>query len=125
VDLAAPKAQIQTMAHAYARRMRRPDLEATSAAEIVTAVLAHPLVLPARQAAEVLREEPLILRTEDGAIIEGKVDLAYRDSTQWTLVDYKVGPTDRREYERQMRWYALALAASGSYSVRCALFDIG
>lgn len=125
VDFAAPKAQIQTMARTYARRMRRPDLEATSAIEIVAAVLAHPLLLPARKATVVLREEPLVLRTEDGTIIEGKVDLAYRDSTQWTLVDYKVGPTDRREYERQMRWYAMALAASGNYSVRCVLFDIG
>jgi ATP-dependent exoDNAse (exonuclease V) beta subunit len=125
VDLAAPKAQIQTMAHAYARSMRRADLEATSAVEIVASVLAHPLILPARKATKVLREEPLVLRTKDGTIIEGKVDLAYRDSTQWTLVDYKVGPTDRRDYERQMQWYAMALAASGSYSVRCVLFDIG
>ena len=105
--------------------LRRPSLEATAAADIVLNVLTHPLILSALQATKLLREEPLVLRIEGGTILEGKVDLAYRDGAGWTLVDYKVGRTDRREYERQMRWYAMALNASDGLTVRCVLLDIG
>jgi ATP-dependent exoDNAse (exonuclease V) beta subunit len=125
VDFAASMSDLQTLATAYARSMRRPPAEAGAAAEIVRHVLTHPLLLAAREAREVLREEPFVLRTPQGVLIEGKIDLAYRSLDGWTLIDYKTGQVRNSQYERQVRWYAMALQASDGLPVRCVLLEIG
>ena len=125
VDFAASITDLLPLATAYARSMRRPATEAAVAAEIVRQVLGHPLILAARSAQKLIREEPFALRTAEGAIIEGKIDLAYCSADQWTLIDYKTGPAQRSHYERQMRWYAMALQASDGLPVRCVLLEIG
>jgi ATP-dependent exoDNAse (exonuclease V) beta subunit len=105
--------------------MRRPAAEAGAAAEIVRRVLAHPFLLATRKAQEVLREEPFVFRTPEGILIEGKIDLAYRSTDGWTLIDYKTGQVRNSQYERQVRWYAMALQASSGIPVRCVLLEIG
>jgi ATP-dependent helicase/nuclease subunit A len=125
VDFAASITDLLPLATAYARSMRRPATEAAVAAEIIRQVLGHPLILAARGAQKLIREEPFALRTAEGAIIEGKIDLAYCSADQWTLIDYKTGPAQRSHYERQMRWYAMALQASDGLPVRCVLLEIG
>jgi hypothetical protein len=125
VDFAASMSHLQTLATAYARSMRRPAAEAGSAAEIVRQVLTYPLLLATRQAQKVIREEPFVLRTPEGALIEGKIDLAYCSPDGWTLIDYKTGQGQHSQYERQMRWYAMALVASDELPVRCVLLEIG
>jgi len=108
-----------------ARSLRRPPAEAAAAAEIVHKVLAHPLLLATREAREVLREEPFVLRTPEGVLIEGKIDLAYRSTGGWILIDYKTGQVRNSQYDRQVRWYAMALQASDGLPVRCVLLEIG
>jgi ATP-dependent helicase/nuclease subunit A len=57
------------------------------------------------------RETPVQLRREDGTLVEGVVDLAFREQTPefagWTVVDFK---TDR-EIERGQDQYAAQIAA--------------
>ncbi len=125
VDFAASITDLQPLTTAYATSMRRPSAEATVAAEIVRQVLGHPLLLAAQDAQKVIREEPFVLRTPEGALIEGKIDLAYCYPDGWTLIDYKTGPAQHSQYERQLRWYAMALQASDGLPVRCVLLEIG
>ena len=56
------------------------------------------------------RETPIQLRQQDGSLVEGVVDLAYREDTPeftgWTVVDFK---TDR-EIEKSRDRYAAQVA---------------
>ena len=70
----------------------------------------------ARKAERTLREVSLMLRGDDGTIIEGACDLAFFEkSAGWTVVDFKtdIDLGDRREaYAKQVTTYARAIAAS-------------
>ena len=103
-----------------------PEIEA--AVHTVIAALAHPLMRRAASvaASDLRRETPVLLRQEDGTLVEGVVDLAFReeaaDFTGWTVVDFK---TDRElelrhsEYTTQVALYAEAIGrATGSYGNR-------
>jgi ATP-dependent exoDNAse (exonuclease V) beta subunit len=70
-----------------------------------------------------LRELPVLVRLQDGTIVDGRVDLAWTDGTQWTVVDYK---TDRRDHRAlgQLQLYALALRKATGLPVRAILLEI-
>ena len=68
------------------------------------------------------REAPVLLKRDDGSLVEGTVDLAFHEDTSdfvgWTIVDFK---TDREleatsnRYIAQVRVYSEAVsAATGS-----------
>ena len=66
-------------------------------------------------ASDLRRETPIFLRREDGTLVEGVVDLAFREEAadvEWTVVDFK---TDREfelcraEYTAQVSLYAQAI----------------
>ena len=40
------------------------------------------------------RELPVMVRMQDGTLVEGRIDFAWSDGSMWSAVDYK---TDRRE----------------------------
>jgi ATP-dependent exoDNAse (exonuclease V) beta subunit len=67
----------------------------------VIAALAHPIMRRAASvgASNLRREAPILVRREEGTLIEGILDLAFREEaaefTGWTVVDFK---TDR-EFE--------------------------
>ena len=80
-------------------------------------------VLPARfledelgqrmlRAEDILREQAFTLKAEGGVLLQGVMDLAFKEKGAWVLVDYK---TDRDtagilcKYRDQMRWYMRAL----------------
>ena len=86
--------------------------EVEAAAEAAAAALAHPLFDRVRRAAaagECRREAPVTMRGDDGVLVEGVVDLAFRDGDVWVVVDFK---TDREleaaldVYRRQVQLYA-------------------
>ena len=70
-----------------------PEIEA--AVHTVIAAVAHPIMRRAAgvAASNLRRETPILLRREDGTLLEGVVDLAFReetaDFTGWTVVDFK------------------------------------
>ena len=70
-----------------------------------------------------LRETPLLVRLQDGTLLDGRIDFAWSDGSQWTVVDYK---TDRRERRRvgQLQLYALALQQATGLPARGIVLEI-
>ena len=90
------------------------DAEVTAAGVVATATLAHPILERARRAVGACRREtPVTMQAEDGTLVEGVVDLAFRDDGTWVVVDFK---TDRElevaldVYRRQVQLYAQMVA---------------
>ena len=114
VPLDEPAAAGET-AVLHGRLLGATDAEIAAAAVAVTAALRHPLLERARAAlarGECRREAP-VAALDDGTLVEGVVDLAFRESGQWTVVDFK---TDREldealdVYRRQVALYAALVA---------------
>ena len=102
-----------------------------AAAAAATAVLAHPWIDRARRSAEVRRETAVTLVQDDGTLIEGVIDLAFReprgDAFVWTVVDFKTdveleGRLD--EYRRQVALYARAIADATGRPARAVLLRV-
>ena len=73
--------------------------------------------------AERHRELPVIVRLADGVLVDGRIDLAWRDETSWTVIDYK---TDRRERRKvaQVQLYAYALERATNLPVRAIILEV-
>ncbi len=104
------------------------DEEVAAASDVVRAALAHPLLERARKADRVEREVEVMLREDDGTIVEGVVDLAfYEEGAGWTVLDFK---TDldlgerRAGYERQVALYARALGAATGAPAKGAILSV-
>ena len=109
------------------------DDEVAAAAEVARRVLSHPLLARARAAArrgECRREAPVSMRTDDGVLIEGVVDVAFREQGAWTVVDYK---TDRdleeaggaiEVYRRQVALYAQMITRATGEPVGGVLMQV-
>ncbi len=103
--------------------------EVAAAADVAARVLSHPLLARARAAArrgECRRETPVSMRTADGVLIEGVVDVAFREDGVWTVVDYKTDrdfeETDVEVYRRQVALYAeMITRATGGPAVAVLL----
>jgi ATP-dependent helicase/nuclease subunit A len=112
----APIDALTDLARLHARLLGLPDEEAVNAARAVARVLQHDLLRRAHAAdrrGACRRETPVMLRRDDGVLVEGVVDLAFEEDGTWTVVDYK---TDREmravgedRYERQLALYAEAI----------------
>ena len=121
VPLDAGPDGIREIAQLQSRLLGAAESEVESAAGVASAALAHPLFDRVRRAAasgECRREAPVTMRGEDGVLVEGVVDLAFRDGDTWVVVDFK---TDREletaldVYRRQVQLYADMVArATGS-----------
>jgi hypothetical protein len=107
-----------------ARILGAADEEREAAARVAEATLSHPLLRRAAGAVargECRRETPLVLRLDDGTLLECVADLAFREDGRWTVVDFKtdadlgvLGPS----YKRQVALYARGIAeATGCDSV--------
>ncbi|HEV3215172.1 MAG TPA: UvrD-helicase domain-containing protein [Vicinamibacterales bacterium] len=119
---------IERLTALQARTLGATRQEAESAANVVQAVLAHPILRRAREAMKTnrcRREAPVAWRDGD-RLIEGVVDLAFEEDDRWTLVDFKtdeeIGPDT--SYQRQVRLYASAVAAACAKPVSAFLLRI-
>ena len=121
VPLDAGPDEIEQIARLQGRLLGAAEVEVEAAAGVAAAGLAHPLFDRVRRAAaagECRREAPVTMRGGDGMLVEGVVDLAFRDGDTWVVVDFK---TDREleaaldVYRRQVQLYADMVArATGS-----------
>jgi ATP-dependent helicase/nuclease subunit A len=112
VNLAGERREIASLAEMHGRVLGSPKDEIAAANEAVAAAIAHPLVRRAGAASECYRELPVALRLEDGRLLEGIIDLAFRENGGWTVVDFKSDadlPARRAQYERQLLWYLFAM----------------
>jgi len=117
VDLADPSG-VAAHASVQARILGASEEEAEAAARVVEATLAHPVLRRAAAAAsrgECRRETPLVLRLEDGTLLECVADLAFREDGRWTVVDFKTDTelgAMAQPYKRQVALYAHGIANS-------------
>jgi ATP-dependent helicase/nuclease subunit A len=129
MPLDAEHATIVSITETQGRITAATPEEVASAIETVTAVLRHPLLKAARQAAReghCLRETPVTL-VRDGTLVEGVVDLAFETAEGMTVVDFK---TDRAEgdalarYTRQVAIYARAVSQATGRPARAILMNV-
>jgi ATP-dependent helicase/nuclease subunit A len=114
-----------------ARILGASDEEAAAARDVVAGALAHPLLARARKAVRVERETAVMLRAEDGAIVEGVVDLAFLEQGPagpiWTVIDFKTDVEmagSKDDYARQIDAYARAIAAATGEPAKGALLAV-
>ena len=93
------------------------DEEASAAASVVERLLTHDVLARARDAdarGACRRETPITWTGPDGTLVEGIVDLAFEESGEWTVVDYKtdreIAASGEDRYRRQVALYASAIA---------------
>jgi ATP-dependent helicase/nuclease subunit A len=111
--LDADAGAIRRFAELNARVLGAPAEEAEAARAAVETALAHPVLARARAAARCYREYPVTLRLGENRLVEGVIDLAFVENGGWVVVDFKTdadGGERRARYERQLQWYAYALA---------------
>jgi ATP-dependent helicase/nuclease subunit A len=127
VPLDADAAWIERLAQSAARSIGAAAEETEAAREAVKAALAHPLLARARAAARVHREYPVILKIDSGRLVDGVIDLAFIEDNSWIVVDFKTSADlsgGRALYERQVQWYAYALATLTQMRASAVLLGI-
>jgi ATP-dependent exoDNAse (exonuclease V) beta subunit len=110
------------MSDVWGRRHGASEEERAAAAEVARQGLEYVArAVPA--GAERHRELPVMVRLEDGTLVDGRIDLAWCDGNSWTVVDYK---TDRREKRNvaQVQMYALALERATNMPVRGIVLEV-
>jgi ATP-dependent helicase/nuclease subunit A len=126
VALDSNREGIEEVAGVQGRVLGATEEEIVAADAMVQRALQHPLLQRAA-AAKVLgncrREAPVIMKLDDGIVVEGIVDVAFREggsTGRWIVVDYK---TDfeiagrLEEYRTQVGLYALAISrATGEHA---------
>jgi ATP-dependent helicase/nuclease subunit A len=127
VELDANAQAIEKAAHLNARALGATAGERDAACASVQAALRHPLIMEARGAEKCYREYPVTLRVDDRRVIECVIDLAYFDAGRWTIVDFKTDvdlDETRAQYQRQLQWYAFALAQLTGHPARAVLLGV-
>ena len=131
-DLNATSEEIGAMAKVHGRLVGATEAEIEAAVHTIVAALEHPIMRRAASvaASDLRRETPIFLRRQDGTLLEGVVDLAFREETadfEWTVVDFK---TDREfdlcraEYTAQVALYAHAIERATDSSANGILLVI-
>jgi ATP-dependent exoDNAse (exonuclease V) beta subunit len=119
VQLDADITAISNLVAYQARLLGSTTNEIAGATEAVRATLAHPLLHRAANSTETFREMPILAHLEDGKILDGVIDLAFREESNWCVVDFKTDLTlNADRHERQVQWYVYALSrlVTGSVS---------
>ncbi len=119
VRLDADTEWVRAAARAEARLLGASDEELEAAVGAVARALEHPALRRAAQARpeDVRRETPIFQELEDGTLLEGVLDLAYRElengTPVWHALDFKTDrevERAREAYEEQVRLYARAVS---------------
>jgi ATP-dependent exoDNAse (exonuclease V) beta subunit len=129
VPLDADGARIEQIVELQARILGALPDEVKAAAKVVGAVLEQPLIGRAREAAArgACRRETPVAATLDGLVVEGVVDLAFRENGAWTVIDFKTDREieDRLDlYRRQVGLYASVIARSTGEPARAVLMQV-
>ena len=118
------------LAAAHGRLLAATAEEVSAAERLVMRVLQHPLLAQAADAAAAgrcVRETAVTLRAEDGALIEGTVDLAFDSGGEQVVVDFKTDAPDGERlarYQRQIALYARAIQQVSGLPVRAVLMTL-
>ena len=130
---AGASAAVSAVARLNGRILGATEEEIAAAAGVAARVLEHPLLARARAASrrgECRREAPVSMRADDGRVIEGTVDVAFREDGVWTVVDYKtdreIGETGgaAEAYRRQVALYARMIARATGEPAQAVLMRV-
>lgn len=127
VALDAGAEAIRKTADMNARVLGAPADEVAVACAVVEAALNHPLLQRARNAKRCHREYPVTITTASNQLIEGIIDLAFIEKNMWTVVDFKTDADvsdKKKQYERQLQWYAHALTELTGLPARAILLSL-
>ncbi len=128
LDEAAPG--VRRHAKAQGRLLGASDKEVDAACVAVGDALAHPLMRRAAEAAqraELRREVPVMLRESDGLLVEGIVDMAFREEGAWVVVDFKTDrdiKTGLAAYCVQITGYARAISEATKETTSAVLLHV-
>jgi ATP-dependent exoDNAse (exonuclease V) beta subunit len=128
VSLDCDREHVSAQGLVCARLLGARDDERRAAVEVALAALAHPLLRRAAAAgARCRRESAIVLRLEEGTLVECVADLAFRDADEWIVVDFK---TDAElgqrvdSYRRQVALYVRGIAEATSTPARGHLLRV-
>ncbi|SFP36920.1 UvrD-like helicase C-terminal domain-containing protein [Bradyrhizobium sp. Ghvi] len=133
IDLQSSSVDLAAIATVQGKIVGATKEEIDAAVATVSRAKAHPLLQRAANAAKVgrLRREIPVMLMQDEVLVEGVVDLAFRedlpDFAGWIVVDFK---TDRElaeahdRYVRQVQLYSRAVSASTGLPARGVLLAI-
>jgi ATP-dependent exoDNAse (exonuclease V) beta subunit len=121
---------LERLSLAHGRVLGATQEEIAAARESVATLLRHPLLRAAaraERAGQCYRETPVTYRLESGVLVEGYVDLAYRDGDSVVVVDFKTdreldGPLER--YQRQVSLYATAIKKTAGLPTQAFLMRV-
>jgi ATP-dependent exoDNAse (exonuclease V) beta subunit len=122
LERAASADEIDALAAIWSRRRLLDDAGRDAAAAAARVAFAY-ATASLSAAARCDRELPVMVRLDDGRMVDGRIDFAWSDGRSWTVVDYK---TDRRQ-ERdiaQLQIYGLALQRATGLPVRGLVLEI-
>jgi ATP-dependent exoDNAse (exonuclease V) beta subunit len=134
IDLESKTDALRKTAAVQGRILGATEEEIDAAVATVSPALAHPILRMVAASAGtggLRRGVPVLLRTNDRSLVEGVVDLAFRevssDFAGWTVVDFKTdheleGSSDR--YLDQVRWYLTAVREATKLPTRGVLLVI-
>jgi ATP-dependent helicase/nuclease subunit A len=111
-DLSGTAKRLAALAQVHGRVLGSSAEEIAAAIEAATAALNHSLLARARHAERCHREIPVLVKCEDGRMIEGTLDLAFLEQGTWNIVDFKTDahlPRFKPQYIRQLQWYVYAM----------------
>jgi ATP-dependent exoDNAse (exonuclease V) beta subunit len=123
----ADTAAVRGLAVLHGRNLGAPLTEIEAALVAVQNALGHTLLRAAAASSEVHREAPFLYPGEDGAIVEGVIDLVFKHEGEWVVVDFKTDEDVSQlieEYGAQARWYAAAAARLLGGRVRAVLLSV-
>jgi ATP-dependent helicase/nuclease subunit A len=114
------------LARLHGRLLGAPAAEVAAAVAAVAAALDSSLLRAAAAADELSREAPFTLRLDGDYLVEGIVDLAFRQGDAWTVVDFKTDDPDAdpallEQYRIQLAWYVAALESLHGQNARGVL----
>jgi ATP-dependent helicase/nuclease subunit A len=134
IDLSAGAEAVKAAASLQGRIVGATEEEIDAAVATVLRAVAHPLLRRAAAVAGnggVRREIPVLLKMDDGSLVEGVVDLAFREEASdfagWTVVDFKTdreleGSSDR--YLGQVQLYSMAVREATKLPTRGVLLVV-
>jgi ATP-dependent helicase/nuclease subunit A len=125
--LDADEKALTGLAEVHGRLLGATPEEIAHAGAAAAGALRHALLGQARKAKRCRRELPVLLKLEGNRVLEGVIDLAFEDAGKWHLVDFKTDADlagSRARYERQLQWYALALARLNPEPVTAHLLSV-
>jgi ATP-dependent exoDNAse (exonuclease V) beta subunit len=132
-SLSAAREQLTPLARHLGRSLGASAAEVERAVEHAIVALAHPLMARARAAqerGELFRETPITALAPDGSLLDGVIDLGFRETDdrgpRMVLVDYKTDAVivDLGTYARQLAAYADAIQRARGEPVECVLFRV-